>query len=103
MAFQNKYSSHVPHISPKSERRHGAIEQKKPSLPVGKRKKEQIESSIVSSLQSPNGDPRKIRSTAQGHILPKAQYMVCSPHSIALVLYPFSPPSLIIHFPMIGI
>jgi hypothetical protein len=49
------------------------------------------------------GDPWKIRSTTQGHILSKAQYMLCSPHSIAFVLYPFYSPSLIIHFLMIGI
>jgi hypothetical protein len=57
MAIQDKYSSHVPHISPKSfrEMRHGAIEQKKTRLPKGKEKKREIESSIVSSLQNPKG------------------------------------------------
>ena len=66
-------------------------------------KKKEIKSSTVSSLQTHSGDSWEIRSSIQGHILSKAQYVVCSPHSIVFVLYQFSPPSLIIHLPMIGI
>jgi hypothetical protein len=45
---------------------------KKNGLHTGKERKKR-ESSIVSSLQIPKGDPWKIRITTQGHILSKAQ------------------------------
>jgi len=45
---------------------------KKNGLHTGKERKKR-ESSIVSSLQIPKGDPWKIRSATQGHILSKAQ------------------------------
>jgi len=91
--FQDKYSSHILHIFPISERRHGAIEQRK-------KKREEIKSSIVSKSPKPKGESVQNKEFAQGHILPKAQDVVCSSHSIVIV--PFSPPSLIILSSMTG-
>jgi hypothetical protein len=51
MAFQNKYSSHVPHTSPPNPLWKGDMElSKKTSLPVGKEERKEIESSIVSKI-----------------------------------------------------
>ena len=95
MAFQYKYSSHVPQISPKSfrEGRHGPIEQKKTGLPIGKdrKKRDVIESSIVSSLQYPKGIHGKQRVAFKAIFFHKAQYVVCSSHSIEFVCINFLP------------
>ena len=99
MAFQNNYSNHVLHISPQNPLEKGGMElsSKKKTWPAHRQRKKS-ESSIVSRLQIPKGDPWKIRSTTQGHILQKhniwfvhhiSSYLCCIHFFSPILDYPF--------------